>query len=163
MRNPEVAHMTDSTDRIQKQIVLKAPRERVWQAISDSKRFGTWFGIEFDGEFVPGARLTGTLAMPSTPYDGLKFDFSIDRIEPMDLLSYRWHPFAVDRDADYSMEPMTLIVFELEDAPGGTRLTVTESGFDKIPLARRAKAFAANEGGWGEQLQNIEKYLARSG
>ena len=157
------------TDQIRKQIVLRAPRERVWRAISDAKQFGTWFGVEFDTPFVAGAHLTGKIvptkvdpevAKMQQPYSGKKFEFSVERIEPMQRISFRWHPFAVEPGVDYSKEPTTLIVFELEEVPGGTRLTVTESGFDKIPLERRAKAFAANEGGWEHQMKLIEKYLA---
>lgn len=159
------------TDRIVKHILLNAPRERVWRAISDHKQFGAWFGMAFDAPFAPGAKITGKLvptqvdpevAKSQEPYAGMAFDFTIDRIEPMDLFSFRWHPYAVDPDADYSKEPMTLIVFELKDEAGGTRLTITESGFDKIPLARRAEAFAANEGGWEAQTQLIRKYLAQT-
>src|SRR5712691_10929339 len=157
------------TDRIQKQIVLRAPRERVWSAISDAKKFGTWFGVEFDAPFVAGSRLTGKIAPTKVdpevakmqqPYAGKRFEFSVERIEPMRNTSFRWHPFAVEEGIDYSKEPTTLIVSELEEVSGGTRLTITESGFDKIPLARRAKAFAANEGGWAMQVKLIEKYLA---
>ena len=157
------------TDRICKQVLLKAPRERVWQAISESDRFGTWFGVEFDGPFVEGQRLTGRItptrvdaevAAMQVPYEGTPFEWVIEKIEPMRRISFRWHPFGIDKRIDYSSEPMTLIVFELHDAPGGILLTVTESGFDKLAPERRAKAFAANEGGWTHQMALIEKYLA---
>lgn len=159
------------TDRIVKQILLNAPRERVWRAISDAKQFGAWFGMAFDAPFAPGAKITGKLmptqvdaevAESQEPYAGMAFDFVIDRIEPMDVFSFRWHPYAIDPDADYSQEPMTTIVFELKDEAGGTRLTITESGFDAIPLARRAEAFAANEGGWEAQTMLIAKYLEQT-
>ncbi|ANB19536.1 SRPBCC family protein [Dokdonella koreensis] len=162
---------THSTDRIQKRVVLKAPRERVWQAIADSSRFGTWFGVEIEGPFEPGVRVGGRL-VPTTVdaeigrqqscYAGMEFDFHVDRIEPMQVFSFRWHPCAVEPDADYAKEPMTLVVFELADAPEGTLLTITESGFDQIPLARRAQAFASNDQGWTEQVRLIEKYLAQT-
>jgi uncharacterized protein YndB with AHSA1/START domain len=157
------------TDRIRKTVVLRAPRERVWRAISDARQFGTWFGVEFDGPFVAGARLTGKIvptkvdpevARMQEPYKGKAFEFFVERIEPTKKISFRWHPFAIEPGIDYSKEPTTLIVLELEEVSGGTRLTITESGFDKIPLERRAKAFAANEGGWTHQLKLIEKYLA---
>lgn len=155
-------------DRIEKHIVLRAPRERVWRAISEAKRFGLWFGVEFDGEFVAGTRIAGRIvptkvdpevAALQEPYTGWPLDIHVERIEPMRLFSFRWHPSAVDRDTDYSAEPMTLVEFRLEDAPEGTRLTITESGFDRIPLERRAKAFTGNEGGWTHQCKLIEKYL----
>lgn len=157
-----------TTDRIEKKVVLRAPRERVWHAISDAKQFGTWFGVEFDGPFVAGARLTGRIAPTKVdpavakmqePYVGLPFDCTVDRIEPMRLFSFRWHPFAIDPKVDYSREPTTLVVFELEEVVGGTQLTITESGFDRIPLERRARAFAANEGGWAKQTELIAKYV----
>jgi hypothetical protein len=86
----------------------------------------------------------------------------VDRIEPMRLFSFRWHPGAVDPDVDLSREPTTLVVFELEERQDGTLLTITESGFDSIPIARRAEAFEGNEQGWAAQLTLIEKYLARA-
>lgn len=159
------------TDRIVKEILLNAPRQRVWLAISDARQFGAWFGMAFDGPFAPGARVTGKIAPTrvdpevaesQAPYAGTPVDFTIERIEPMRLFSFRWHPYAIDPNKDYSDEPTTLVVFELKDEAGGTRLTITESGFDKIPLARRAEAFAANEGGWEAQTQLIRKYLAQN-
>src|SRR5215475_9996922 len=156
-----------TTDRIEKKILLRAPRSRVWRAISDSNEFGTWFGIKFSGPFKAGGKIEGLLTpsmvIPSVgemqkPYEGMKFDFTVDNIEPERLFSFRWHPNAVDSNADYSSEPMTLVEFVLEDAPGGVMLTVTESGFDKIPLARRASAFKSNDGGWTEMVQVIEAY-----
>jgi uncharacterized protein YndB with AHSA1/START domain len=161
--------MASNTDRIEKKVLLRAPRERVWRAISDSKQFGSWFGVAFDEPFVAGKPITGKMftttvdaevAKRQEPYIGFAFEFEVDRVEPMRLFSFRWHPFAMDKGVDYSKEPSTLVVFELDEASGGTMLTVTESGFDRIPLERRAKAFAANEGGWAAQMKLIEKYLA---
>jgi uncharacterized protein YndB with AHSA1/START domain len=163
--------MAASTDRIEKTVLLRAPLARVWRAISDPGEFGTWFGVEFDGEFVAGARLTARIvptkvdpevAKAQQPYAGMRFEVTVDRVEPMRLFSFRWHPFAIDPEVDYSKEPSTLVVFQLEEAAGGTKLVITESGFDKIPLERRAKAFTANEQGWTAQARLIEKYLARS-
>ncbi len=161
--------MTSSSDRIEKKVLLKAPVERVWRAVSDAREFGSWFGAAFDGAFEPGARLTGRI-VPTTvdprvaasqkPYEGTRLEIAVERVEPMRRLSFRWHPFAVDRGVDYAREPMTLVTFELEEAPGGTRLTITESGFDGIPLARRAKAYEMNEQGWSGQARLVERYLA---
>jgi uncharacterized protein YndB with AHSA1/START domain len=161
--------MASDTDRIEKKVLLRAPRERVWRAISDSKQFGSWFGVQFDAPFVSGQRMVGKLvgttvdpeiAKRQESHKGAAFEFSVDRVEPQRLFSFRWHPFAMDSAVDYSKEPATLVTFELEEAPGGTMLTVTESGFDRIPLERRAKAFAANDEGWAAQMKLIEKYLA---
>jgi uncharacterized protein YndB with AHSA1/START domain len=160
-----------STDRIDKQILLRAPRERVWRAVSDAQAFGTWFGVAFDGPFVEGARLTGRIvptkmdekiAKMQEPYTGKAYHWTVERIEPMQRISFRWHPYAIEEGVDYSKEPMTLIEFVLEDAPGGILLKISESGFDQLPLARRAKAFKANEGGWEMQTRLIEKYLAQT-
>lgn len=161
--------MTSSTDRIVKTTLLKAPQDRVWRAISDARQFGTWFGVDIAGSFSPGARLSAAIvptkvdpavAKAQEPYAGTRFEIVIDKVEPMRLFSFRWHPYAIDHGVDYSTEPMTLVEFQLDEVAGGTRLTITESGFDAIPLERRAKAFAANEGGWTAQLELVAKYLA---
>jgi uncharacterized protein YndB with AHSA1/START domain len=163
--------MSDSVpDRIQKSVLLKAPLARVWKALTDSKQFGEWFGVRFDAPFVAGTPARGVIA-PTTvdadvarmqqPYVGRHFEITVDRIEPQRLFSFRWHPYAIDPDMDYSQESTTLVVFTLDEKPNGVLLTVTESGFDRIPLERRAAAFKANEGGWTMQTTLVEKYLAR--
>jgi uncharacterized protein YndB with AHSA1/START domain len=159
-----------STDRIEKKILLRASLKRVWRAITDSQEFGAWFGIKFDGPFVAGASLRGVI-VPSTvndelaelekPHEGVVFDITIEKLEPERLFSFRWHPHAVKRDFDYSKEPTTLVVFTLEEVAEGVLLTITESGFDRIPLARRADAFLANEAGWSMMVRVIEEYLAK--
>jgi uncharacterized protein YndB with AHSA1/START domain len=158
-----------STDRIQKKILLRAPRQRVWAAISDSSQFGTWFGMKFEAPFLPGTMVHGqiaptkvddAIAQKQKPYAHLKFEFFVDKIEPERLFSFRWHPYALDPNIDYTKEPTTLVEFVLEDAEEGILLTITESGFDQIPLERRAKAFQANESGWAAQTRLIEAYLA---
>jgi uncharacterized protein YndB with AHSA1/START domain len=157
-----------STDHIEKKILLRAPQKRVWRALADSKEFGSWFGMKFDGPFAPGACMRGVI-VPTTvdadvakaqkQYEGLSFEITIEQMEPERLFSFRWHPYAIDRSVDYSAEPTTLVVFALEEVAGGVMLTVTESGFDRIPLARRAKAFSANEGGWAIMVKVMEKYV----
>jgi uncharacterized protein YndB with AHSA1/START domain len=157
-----------NTDRIEKKVLLRAPRTRVWRALSDSAEFGSWFGMKFDGPFAPGASMRGVI-VPTTvnaevanaqkKYEGMPFEITIEQMEPERLFSFRWHPFAVEQGVDYSVEPTTLVVFTLEEVANGVMLTVTESGFDRIPLARRAKAFTANEQGWGMVVKLIEEYL----
>ena len=163
--------MSTETDRIQKQVLLRAPRARVWRALTDHREFGSWFGMRYDGPFTPGARIRATI-VPTTvdaevarrqkEFEGISFDITIDRMEPERVFSFRWHPGAVEPGVDYASEPTTLVVFELKEAPDGVLLTVTESGFDRIPLARRAKAFKGNEAGWGMVIKLIEKYLERA-
>jgi uncharacterized protein YndB with AHSA1/START domain len=161
--------MTVATDRIVKSIVLHAPLERVWRAIGDAQQFGRWFGMQFDGQFAAGAHLTGRIvpttvdaeiAKTQAPHAGTRFDVWIERVEAPRRLSFRWHPYAVDPAADYAAEPTTLVEFELADAGAGTRVTITESGFDAIPLARRAEAFSRNSEGWAMQTALLEKYVA---
>ncbi len=156
-------------DRIEKKIVLQAPLERAWRAVSVAENFGSWFGVAFDGPFVAGRRLAGRIvptqvdpevAKLQEPHAGKKFEWTVEAIEPPRRIAFRWHPYAIDPAVDYSREPTTLIVFELAEAPGGTLLTITESGFDAIPAARRAEAFEANDGGWTHQAKLVEKYLA---
>jgi uncharacterized protein YndB with AHSA1/START domain len=158
-----------NTDRIERRILLHAPLARVWSAISDSRQFGSWFGVAFDGPFVANSHVTGSIVGTSVdpevarlqePHVGKRFEFWVETIEPMRRLSMRWHPYAIDPSLDYSKEPTTLITFELQARAESTHLTITESGFDQIPLARRAAALAANEGGWAHQSVLIQKYLA---
>jgi uncharacterized protein YndB with AHSA1/START domain len=160
-----------STDRIEKKILLRASRARVWRALTDAREFGTWFGVKLDGPFVPGAICRGVIvgtpvdpevAKAQKEYEGKPFEITVDRIEPERLFTFRWHPFAVEPGVDYSAEPTTLIAFELEEVTNGIMLTVTESGFDRIPLARRAQAFTANEQGWTMVVTLIEKHLAQT-
>jgi uncharacterized protein YndB with AHSA1/START domain len=157
-----------TSDRIEKKVLLRAPRAKVWRAISDSKEFGLWFGMKVDGPFVAGKAVRAVIrpttvnaevAKMQKPHVGQAFELEIVKIEPERLFSFRWHPYAVEQGVDYSAEPTTLVVFQLEDVEGGVLLSVTESGFDQIPLARRAKAFQANEGGWAKQMELINAYV----
>ena len=125
--------------------------------------------MKFDGPFAPGAKMKGAIVPTSVnpevaaaqkKYEGTPFEITIEKIEQQRLFSFRWHPAAVDPAVDYSKEPTTLVVFSLEQKPDGVLLTVTETGFDQIPLARRAEAFRMNDGGWAQQMQNIERYVA---
>ena len=156
-------------DRIEKTILLHAPLERVWRAISDSTEFGQWFGVKFDAPFVPGAALRGAIvgtivdpevAKMQKAFEGKPFQITIEQMVPGRLFSFRWHPHALEPGFDYSLEPTTLVAFALEQTPDGVLLTVSESGFDQIPLARRAKAFMANDQGWSIQVRLISEYLA---
>ena len=147
-----------STDRIEKQVVLRAPRSRVWRALTNAAEFGAWFGVKLQGVFTAGARVQGQITYPG--YEHVTLDVTIERLDPEHTFSWRWHPNAIDPGFDYSKEPTTLVEFHLEEVEAGTRLTVVESGFDRIPLARRARAFEANEGGWTEQLQNIGRHVS---
>ncbi len=148
------------TDRIERRVVIDAPRERVWRALSNAEEFGTWFGANLKGQtFAPGQRTRGNITHPG--YEHIQFDVVIDRIEPQDLLSYRWHPYPSDSTVDYSKETPTLVTFTLKDAPGkGTLMTVVESGFDRVPPGRRGEAFRMNSRGWEAQLDNIVLHVA---
>jgi uncharacterized protein YndB with AHSA1/START domain len=147
------------TDRIEKKVLLRAPRSRVWRAIADAEEFGQWFRARFDGKFVAGASIHGQITYPG--YEHVKFELLIERIEPETYFSCRWHPYAVDMDVDYSGEPTTLVEFRLRKVEGGTELTITESGFDKLPAKRRAEAFRMNDQGWSTQSQNIAAHVSK--
>ncbi|OBI67153.1 SRPBCC family protein [Mycobacterium sp. E796] len=155
-----------STDRIQKQVVLRAPLDRVWRAITDAEQFGRWFGVRFDGPFVEGAPIGATIT-PTTvdeevakrqePHAGVKSTWQIVAIEPKRRFAYRWQPCAGEPDVED--EPTTLVEFTLAETPEGVLLTITESGFDAIPAARRASAFEANSEGWAIQTDLVRRYL----
>ena len=146
---------TSIPDRIEKVVLLNAPRSRVWSAITDVNQLNEWLNVKMSGQVTPGARLRGPITYPG--YEGITFEAVVEQVEPETRLSWRWHPAAIEKGVDYSKEPSTLVVFELEEVDGGTRLTVTESGFHKLPVVRQAKAYESNEGGWTEVVQSIEK------
>jgi uncharacterized protein YndB with AHSA1/START domain len=148
------------TDRIEKEVVMRAPRSRVWRALTDAKEFGKWFQAEMKGSFAAGSRTQGRITSPG--YEHMTLEVQVERMEPERLFSWRWHPHAVDPKQDYSSEPTTLVVFELEEVPEGTRLKVTESGFDQIPLARRAEAFRLNSEGWAAQLESVARHVGQT-
>ena len=158
MPTTTTAGATSTTDRIEKRVDLAAPRSRVWRAISDSQEFGTWFRMRLDGPFVAGKQMTGNMTHPG--YEHVKVDLVVDRIQPERYFSYKWHPYAIDTSSDYSKEPMTLVEFTLEEVKDGTAVTIVESGFDRIPLARRAEAFRMNEKGWEGQAKNLAKHVS---
>src|SRR3984893_9809804 len=146
----------NTTDRIEKEIVVRAPRSRVWRALADAEEFGTWFGMKLDGTFAPGGRAHGQMRLPG--HGDVTIEITIERMDPESRMSYRWHPYAVESGVDYSSEPTTLVEFQLDEVAGGTQLTVVESGFDRIPAARRAEAFRMNAAGWAGQRQSIGRH-----
>jgi uncharacterized protein YndB with AHSA1/START domain len=148
--------MTHSTDRIEKTTVLRAPQTRVWRALTDAKQFATWFGITLDEAFVVGRTVTGQLSMRGEQFT---IEFAIERMEPEHTFAYRWHPYAIDKNTDYSAEPMTLVEFRLKSVAEGTELTVIESGFDRIPAHRRDEAYRMNEGGWRSQIEKLRRHV----
>jgi len=135
---------------------LRAPRSKVWRALTNSAQFGEWFGAKVAEPFTPGGRVRGPITIPQ--YTHLAFEVTVEQMEPERLFSWRWQPGG-DPDPDPAA-PTTLVVFELEEVPEGTRLTVTETGFDRIPIARRAKAYRENDQGWTGQLDSLRKYVA---
>lgn len=148
-----------NTDRIEKSIELKAAPSRVWRALTDHNEFGQWFGAKLESPFVVGKSVTGRILHPG--YEHL-WNAVVQKMEPETLFSYTWHPYSIDKTVDYSKETPTLVEFRLKKIPTGTLLTVTESGFDKIPASRRAEAFRMHEGGWAEQLANIEGHVSKA-
>jgi len=146
-------------DRIEKRIEIAAPVSRVWNALTDSRQFGEWFLVKMDGPFVAGKPVAGQITHPG--YEHVRMEIVVEAIESQTLFSFTWHPHAVDPKVDYSQEESTLIEFRLQPTPGGTLLTVTESGFDKIPAERRAEALLRNDSGWGQQMKNIQAYVTK--
>jgi uncharacterized protein YndB with AHSA1/START domain len=146
-------------NRIEKRIEIRAPVSRVWCALTDHREFGEWFRVKLDGPFVPGQISRGQITYPG--YEHVKWEAVVQKMEPERLFSFTWHPYSVDPTIDYSKETHTLVEFRLEKTTSGTLLLLTESGFDKIPKDRRLEAFRMNDGGWTEQMKNIESYVAQ--
>jgi uncharacterized protein YndB with AHSA1/START domain len=147
---------TITPDRIEKTTTLRAPQSRVWRALTDPSQFAAWFGITLDDPFTVGQTARGQLTMRGRQFT---IEFTIERMNPEDDFAYRWHPYAIDPSVDYSGEPMTLVEFRLKPVPGGTELTVIESGFDRIPPHRRDEAYRMNDGGWKSQIENLRRYV----
>ena len=152
------------SDRIEKQIELKAPVSRVWRALTDHREFGEWFRVKLDGPFVEGQVSRGNMTYPG--YEHVKWYAVVQKMEPERLFSFTWpHPKSFDKaeySGDYANDPTTLVEFRLEKTKNGTLLRLTESGFDQLPRDLRLEAFRRNEGGWTEQLKNIEAYVAKA-
>ncbi len=166
------------TDKIEKRVTLRAPVGRVWRALTDAREFGLWFGFTLEGDFAPGARVRGTFdgqldeaalvrhqerlgLRPSKvrlPAANAVF-CTVERMEPERTFSFRWIPYGIDAEADPEHEPTTLVEFQLEPVAEGTRLTIVESGFDRVPAHRRARAFRMNEGGWAAQAENLRRHV----
>ena len=146
-------------DRIEKRVQLKAPVSRVWRALTDYREFGSWFGVKLEGPFVPGQSAGGQITYPG--WEHVRLQLVVQKMEPEKRFSFTWHPYAVDPKADYSQETPTLVEFSLEKIAAGTLLVVTESGFERIPAARRAEAFRMNDGGWATQMNSIAKHVAQ--
>ena len=144
--------------RIEKRIELKAPLSRVWRALTDHREFGEWFGVKLQGPFVAGELAQGQITIRG--YEHVRWQAVVQKIEPETLFSFTWHPYGIDAKVDYSKETPTLVEFRLQQSTSGTVLLLTESGFDKVPADRRAEAFRMNDGGWTEQMKNIESHVA---
>lgn len=151
------ASTTSNTDRIEKTFTVAAPRSRVWRALADEKEFGTWFRMSFDRPFTEGATVSARLTHPGMEH--VTLDLVVERIQPERYFSYKWHPYAIDPKSDYTKEPMTLVEFTLEEVKDGTVVTIVESGFDRIPLGRRAEAYRMNGKGWEGQAKNLAKHV----
>jgi uncharacterized protein YndB with AHSA1/START domain len=147
-------------DRIEQQIELKAPRARVWRALTDHREFSAWFGVNLESPFVSGQRTAGQITFPG--YEHVRMEVVVQKIEPESYFSYTWHPYAIEPGVDYSQEPPTLVEFNLEENGNGTLLRVAESGFEKIPAHRRSEAFRMNSHGWEEQLKNVEEHVGQT-
>lgn len=155
--NQHVTHTSTTPDRVEKRTVLRAPRERVWRALATAEELGAWFGADLHGEIAPGATVSGKITHPD--FTLITMTLTVVAVDPGERLAWRWHPYAVDPDADYGDEPTTLVDIRLADAPGGTQLVITESGFEALPEGRRALAFRMNDGGWDIQLRNIAGHV----
>jgi uncharacterized protein YndB with AHSA1/START domain len=148
------------SDRIEKSIEIAAPVSRVWKALTDYREFSTWFRVKLEAPFQTGKVAAGNITYPG--YEHLRFDATVQKIEPERYFSFTWHPYPMDPKVDYSVETPTLVEFTLEKTAKGTLLRVVESGFDKIPASRRAEAYRMNDGGWEGQMKNIAAHVGQA-
>lgn len=165
-------------DRIEKDIVLRAPIERVWRALTDTAEFAQWFGVKLHQSFIPGQTITGTFegSFDEAYVKQCQMSFgleptairlpqpnavfcTVERMEAPSLFSFRWIPYGIDAECDPAGEATTLVEFRLKAVADGTRLTITESGFESVPAHRRKRAFMMNDGGWAIQIENLKRYV----
>ncbi len=143
------------TDYIKQSIDISAPVERVYRALTDHAEFGQWFGAQFGAPFECGKFARGVVRFRGNE---IPIAFRIVAMDSPDFFSFTWHPYAVEKEVDYDDEIPTFVEFRLKAADGGTHLTVTESGFDALPEARKAEAFRMNNGGWEAQARNLKNH-----
>jgi uncharacterized protein YndB with AHSA1/START domain len=146
-------------NKIEKSIELPAPVSQVWRAVTDSEQFGEWFGVKLANSFIAGQKTQGQITHPGLEH--VKFEASVLKIDPEKHFSFHWHPYAIDASIDYTKETPTLVEFKFDKTMAGTKLTIVETGFDKIPEHRQEEAYNMHEDGWQQQLKNIENYIAK--
>jgi uncharacterized protein YndB with AHSA1/START domain len=144
-------------NQIEKQIELKAPISKVWNALTDYKQFSEWFGVALESPFKMGETTEGQITIEG--YEFIRFTANVQKMEAEQLFSYTWHPASLEKNHDYSNETPTLVEFKLTESTNGTLLTVIETGFNKLPENRREESFRRNSDGWAMQLESIEEYL----
>ncbi len=150
----------EDQDRIEKVVELAAPVPRVWRAITDHKEFGAWFRVRLDGPFEVGKRTTGNITYPG--YEHVAWESVTECMEHERLFSFSWPPSAIDPDTDYAADAKVLVEFRLEPmADGGTRLTITESGFLQFPVPKRLEALRSNTEGWEIQAGHIAAHVTQ--
>lgn len=144
-------------DRIEKSIELNAPLPRVWRALTDYREFGDWFRVKLEGPFVLGEVSRGVITHPG--YEHLKWAAKVQAMDTEQLFSFTWRPCSDDPEIDDAHQPETLVEFRLQSTTNGTHLVVSESGFSALPDDRRTEVFRRNEGGWAEQVLNIQAHV----
>jgi uncharacterized protein YndB with AHSA1/START domain len=148
---------SDELTRIDRTIEIHAPPERVWRALTDPRELSAWFQVTIEGGIAAGQEVWMTSAHPE--HQGQRFQVLFKELTPPTRFVWQWCPGAMDPKVDYSREPRTTLTFTLQPSPGGTRLSVAETGFERISLARRAKVYVDNSQGWTEVLGWIGKHV----
>jgi uncharacterized protein YndB with AHSA1/START domain len=157
-----VSPLEQPSNQIQRSTFIRAPRSRVWRALTDISEFCRWFSVASEEPaFRSGARIRLRSTYPG-PYCGVEFFVDVEEMVPEQTFSWRWHPGVKLPEEDLSQEPATLVTFRLEDAEGGTFVTVTETGFDQLFASRRARVFGENDGGWKHQLAALERHFSEA-
>jgi uncharacterized protein YndB with AHSA1/START domain len=138
--------MQEKTLVAEQTIVMKAGRERVWQAITTAKHFSKWFGLQVEiGRLEPGGEFRFVEFENNLPG-------KIVTVEPPALFQFEWTPEA-------GVAVFTLVTFRLEEVEGGTRVTMSEQGFEKLPEQYRQTRYEGNSEGWSIQIHNLDNYL----
>jgi uncharacterized protein YndB with AHSA1/START domain len=136
-------------DRIERTVEIAHPPAHVWTALTTAEGLSAWFGQQAEIDLRPG----GAARMKFD--NGHTAEMRVERVEEPAVFGYTWHVYGLPED-----DPRrTYVEFTLEPAGGGTRLTVTESGFAQLPADTHRGAYDGNTSGWASELGELAGYL----
>jgi uncharacterized protein YndB with AHSA1/START domain len=140
-------------DKIERKIIIKAPKEQVYAAITNPELIIKWFPDAIEGNFAEGEQPIFNFGEHG------KSRIYVVAMRPHDYFAYRWVPGSSHFMGDVLSTETTLVEFSLAENDDATEVTMVESGFAKIPAKLAEAAFAQNSNGWNFMLGRLEKHF----